>query len=123
MSTSPTAKHAKPMISNEAYDFLKWVAGIVLPALGALYFGLAQIWGLPNAEEVVGTVTVVDLFLGTILGLSTKQYNQSEEKYDGQLVVDTSDEGKDVYSFEVTSTPLEDLRNKQELTFKVQKSV
>lgn len=109
------------MFNNTTYDFLKWVAQIVLPGLGALYFGLAQIWGLPNAEQVVGTVAVVDTFLGLLLGYSSQKFDRSEEKYDGHLVVDTSDEGKDVYSFEVTSTPLEDLRNKQELTFKVQK--
>lgn len=63
-------------LSNKAYDILKWIAQILLPAIGALYFGLARIWSLPLAEEVVGTITVVDAFLGAILGISTAQYNQ-----------------------------------------------
>ena len=64
------------MLSNKTYDILTWVAQIVLPALGALYFGLSQIWGLPYGEEVVGTITVIDTFLGALLGISTAQYNK-----------------------------------------------
>lgn len=69
-------------MSNEVYDILKWLAQIALPALGTLYFALATIWGLPYAEEIVGTITAVDTFLGVILGVSTAKYkaNQEEEK-------------------------------------------
>ena len=63
-------------MSNKLYDVLKFVAQIVLPALGGLYFGLAQLWGFPYAEQVVGTITIVDTFLGTILGISTYNYNK-----------------------------------------------
>ena len=66
-------------LSNETYDILKYIAQIVLPALGALYFGLAKIWGLPYGTEIVGTIAVVDTFLGTLLGLSTMNYNKSLE--------------------------------------------
>ena len=67
------------LLSNKTYDLLKWVAQIALPALGALYFGLAQIWGLPYGEEIVGTITVVDAFLGALLKISTEQYNNNAE--------------------------------------------
>lgn len=66
-------------LSNKTYDILKYIAQIVLPALGALYFGLAKIWGLPYGTEIVGTIAVVDTFLGTLLGLSTMNYNKSLE--------------------------------------------
>lgn len=66
------------MFTNKTYDVLKWVAQIVLPAIGALYFGLSQIWGLPYGEEVVGTVTVIDTFLGALLGVSTAQYKKAQ---------------------------------------------
>lgn len=69
-------------LSNKTYDILKYIAQIVLPALGALYFGLAKIWGLPYGTEIVGTIAVVDTFLGTLLGLSTKNYNKSLEGED-----------------------------------------
>ena len=67
-------------MSNKLYDVLKWVAIILLPALGTLYFALAGIWGFPYAEQVVGTLSAVETFLGVILGISTIQYNKSEEE-------------------------------------------
>ena len=63
-------------MSNKVYDILKWVAMILLPAVGTLYFALASIWGLPFAEQIVGTVTAFDTFLGVILGISTYQYKK-----------------------------------------------
>ena len=64
-------------ISNKTYDILKWVAQFLLPASGTLYFALAGIWGFPYGEEVVGTITAVDAFLGVLLGISTAQYNKA----------------------------------------------
>lgn len=69
-------------LSNKWYDILKYIAQIVLPAVGTLYFALAQIWGLPYGEAIVGTLTAVDAFLGALLGISTAQYNKT--KGDGE---------------------------------------
>ena len=66
-------------MSNKVYDVLKFVAQILLPALGTLYFALAQIWNFPYAEEVVGTITAIDAFLGALLGISTMQYKKTAE--------------------------------------------
>ena len=63
-------------MSNKAYDVLKWIAMYMLPALGTLYFAIASIWGLPYGEQIVGTITAIDTFLGVILGISTAQYNK-----------------------------------------------
>lgn len=65
------------MLSNKAYDVLKWIALYFLPAAGTLYFALAGIWHFPYGEEVVGTITAVDTFLGVLLGISTAQYNKA----------------------------------------------
>ena len=69
-------------MSNKVYDILKWIALVVLPALGTLYFALAGIWHFPYGEQVVGTITAIDTFLGAILGISNMQYkkNIKEEK-------------------------------------------
>ena len=64
------------MMSNKTYNILKWIAMYLLPALGTLYFALASIWGLPYGEQIVGTITAIDTFLGVILGISTTQYNK-----------------------------------------------
>lgn len=65
------------MIKNSRiYDTLKWVAQILLPALGTLYFTLSTVWGFPYAEEIVGTITAIDTFLGIILGISNAQWRK-----------------------------------------------
>lgn len=66
------------MMSNKVYDVLKWIAQLLLPALGTLYFALAGIWGFPYGEQIVGTITAVDTFLGVILGISTAQYKKQQ---------------------------------------------
>ena len=63
-------------MSNKVYDVLKWIAMYLLPALGTLYFAIASIWGFPYGEQIVGTITAIDTFLGVILGISTAQYNK-----------------------------------------------
>ena len=68
-------------MSNKLYDILKWIAQILLPASATLYFALANVWGLPFGEEIVGTITAVDTFLGVLLGISTYKYNKNEETY------------------------------------------
>ena len=65
-------------LSNRVYDILKWIAMYLLPAAGTLYFALAGIWGLPYGEQIVGTITAVDTFLGILLGISTAQYKKAE---------------------------------------------
>lgn len=64
------------MIPNKVYNILKWIALIVLPALGTLYFSLSKIWGFPLGVEIVGTISAIDTFLGALLGISTAQYNK-----------------------------------------------
>lgn len=66
------------VLNNKTYSLLKWVALILLPALGTLYFALASIWGLPFGEQIVGTITAIDTFLGAILGISTSNYKKNE---------------------------------------------
>lgn len=65
-------------ISNKVYDVLKWIAQYLLPALGTLYFALSTIWGFPYGEQVVGTITAIDAFLGAILGISSAAYHKNE---------------------------------------------
>jgi hypothetical protein len=65
-------------MSNKVYDVLKWIALILLPALGTLYFALAKIWGFPYSAEIVGTISAVDAFLGALLGISTANYKKEK---------------------------------------------
>ena len=67
-------------MSNKVYDILKWIALVVLPAIATLYFALSGIWGLPYGEQIVGTITAIDTFLGAILGISNIQYKKNIEE-------------------------------------------
>jgi hypothetical protein len=109
------------IIKGKPYDVLKFIAQILLPGLGTLYFALAGIWGLPSAEEVVGTIVAVDAFLGLLLGLSSAQYNKSDEKYDGVIGV-TETEDKLSYVLNLTEDPVA-LKDKDEVRLKVGPSV
>jgi len=119
--TTPVAK-ATPflVLSGRTYDFLKLVAQIILPGIGALYFALAAIWGLPNAEEVVGTITAVDVFLGLFLGASSQAYNASDSKYDGTIDVEYREDGTKAASLNLSEIEdPADIDQKSEVTFKV----
>ena len=69
-------------MSNKTYDILKYIAQIVLPAIATLYFALAQIWSLPYGEQIVGTITAIDAFLGALLGISTMKYNKEDKNHE-----------------------------------------
>lgn len=71
-------------MSNKMYDVLKYIAQIGLPAVGTLYYALSAIWGLPYGEQIVGTITAVDTFLGTLLMISSSAYNRKEND-DGDI--------------------------------------
>lgn len=104
------------MIKNQkVYDTLKYIAQIVLPAVATLYFALASIWGLPSANEVVGTLVAIDAFLGVLLGISSAQYKNSDEKYDGTV---TLLEGNRI---KLNHDPV-DFLEKDEVLFKVARS-
>ena len=79
--------------TNRGYDALKFVALVLLPGLSAAYFSLAQIWDLPNAEQVVGTATILDTLLGLLLTNSSTKYQDPAKVIDGHLVVG-NDEGE-----------------------------
>lgn len=105
---------------NKLYDQLKFLAQVLLPALGTLYVALAALWGLPAPEAVSGTVLAVDTFLGGLLHLSSNAYDNRVDKYDGDIVV-TNDPGGTKVSLELDHDPEEVLKKKDELHFKVKK--
>lgn len=91
MSDNEPGQHAADMptllVSDKTYELLRFLAVIVLPALGTAYFAAAAIVGLPAAEEVVGIIMVIDTFLGVLVRSLRKSYENSEAKYDGIIEV------------------------------------
>lgn len=69
-------------MNDKLYNSLKYLCQIALPALGSLYFGLAQIWNLPFAEQVVGTIACITTFIGVLIGVSSYRYYKGIDNAD-----------------------------------------
>lgn len=107
-------------LNNKQYDVLKFIAQIVLPALGTLYLALSGIWGFPNGEQVVGSVMAVDFFLGALLGLSSSNYEPpvSEGTPVGDFVIQDHGDGKKTVNLSFNSDP-ETFLDQDSITFVV----
>ena len=70
----------KTIFSNKAYDILKWAAAFFLPAAATLVETVFPVWGIPYGHEIAITIIAVDTFLGGLLGISSIQYNKSNNE-------------------------------------------
>lgn len=68
----------KPL-SNRTYDWLKWAVCVLIPACTTAYVGLDKLFGWGYAAEVAQVSAILCTLLGTILGISTAQYNKDKE--------------------------------------------
>ncbi len=104
-------------LSNTTYDKIKLLVQLVLPALSTLYFTLSNIWGLPYAEQVVGTIAAICVFLGATLKLSSNSYAKDDSKFVGVVNIETSEDDVTKYNLDVL-VPLDELPNRSEGLFK-----
>lgn len=88
------------LLSNKVYDVIKFCVLILLPALAFAYTSLSGVWGLPHAVEVAATIGILATLLGSLIGITGKQYKtgvnrlvqdykakQENPTYDGELIV------------------------------------
>jgi len=108
------------IIKGKTYDTLKFLAQIVFPALGSAYFALAGIWGLPAAEQVVGTIVVIDTFLGAILQISSNSFSANTAK--GVIKLEPKAGGGKLYSLEFDGDPEKALEGADRAIFEVKKA-
>jgi hypothetical protein len=59
------------LIPGRAYDMLKWLALILLPALAVFIGTVGPAWGWPHIQAIVVTVNAVALLIGAGIGVST----------------------------------------------------
>ncbi len=71
-------------LSNRIYDALKWITLVCIPALTTAYVGLSAVWGWPYADQVAKTSAVVCVLLGSLLGISTINYNKEKQPPDDE---------------------------------------
>lgn len=58
------------LLPDKAYEILKWVALIALPAVAWLVGVVGPQWGLPHCGELVTTINAVGVFVGALIGVS-----------------------------------------------------
>ena len=69
-------------LNDKAYNVLKWLGLIILPALATFVITICEIWGLPYGPQIGATITAVATLIGAIIGVS--QYSISKEKKNGE---------------------------------------
>ena len=63
-------------LPNNVYDILKWVALLFLPALAAFVGTVGQAVNFEHTGMIVIVINALAVFIGAIIGVSTKKYNQ-----------------------------------------------
>ena len=66
-------------MSNQAFEVLRLIGELILPALATLYAALGAIWGWPYIEAIVGTIAAVTAFIGALVNGLRRVYNKKEE--------------------------------------------
>lgn len=107
-----------PALSDGQFNLLRRCVELLLPAIGAFYFAMAELWGWPNPGEVVASIAALTTLLGVVLVVLRNSYEKSDARYDGDLVVNTSDPEKDRVRLEV-GVPLDDIPSRDEIVFRV----
>lgn len=113
------------ILPNKIYDILKFLAMVVLPGLGTLYFALAGIWHLPNGEQVVGSIAAVNVFLGGIAKFSSQPASSSSDPtktYAGVLSYVNKEDGSELHLKDLDPSVIADEKN-GEVTFKIQRDI
>lgn len=97
VSTVAPSDMVQSLLSSKQYNILKWVVIIVLPAITTVYGTFSNIWGWPYGDQIVASFSAITLFLGIIIGVSTRSYNMSSAGPSGTLVVDRTDANTQTY--------------------------
>ena len=64
-------------LTNKTYDRIKFLVQIVAPALIVLIAGLGDLYGF-DTQKVIGLITLLVTFTGSVLGISNLQYKKGE---------------------------------------------
>ena len=102
--------------SNTTYDTIVRLTKYILPGIGTLYFALAQIWGLPYGEQIVGSVVALEAFFGILLAVSKKNWDQT---LDGTITKEIGPDGRPLVSINMENS-LEKLRVQDTVTLKAE---
>lgn len=66
-------------MSNKVYDVLKYIAQIFLPALTVFVGVILKCFNIECTDVVITIMTAFDAFLGSVLMISSSNYNKTKE--------------------------------------------
>lgn len=81
-------------MSNQAFDVLRLIGELILPALATLYAALGAIWGWPYIEAIVGTIAAVTAFIGALVNGLRRVYNKKEDNNEEDLPESEQSDGE-----------------------------
>ena len=73
-------------LNNQSYDVSKWIVLIFMPAFAVLVNGLGELYSWESTTIMVSTINLVNVFLGTILQLSSKKYHGLNKSDGGSII-------------------------------------
>ena len=64
------------ILPQRAYEIIRWIVIIVIPAAITLYGVIGNVLDIPYTEVILTIAGAVDVFLGTIFGISKVNYDK-----------------------------------------------
>ena len=103
-------------LPSKWYNAIKFLVTVVIPASITFIAVLGPIWEWDNITKITATLAAIAALLGTLIGISSRNYNNDESRFVGETWLAPTEEGwKRV--FDVQAEEIDPDRN--ELTFKV----
>lgn len=63
-------------MSDKTFNFIRFLAEVLISAIGAFYYAIADIWGLPYGAQIVATCAAISTFLGIFTQWQRARYNE-----------------------------------------------
>ena len=66
-------------MSNKAFDAIRLIGEIIIPAIATFYAAVGAIWGWPYIEQITGTLAAVTVLIGAVVNGMRKAYNKGDK--------------------------------------------
>jgi hypothetical protein len=70
-------------MKNSTYDCIKWIGLIAVPVI-TFIVAIVNIWGFPHSEEVIATLSAIDVLIGSIVAIAKSQYDRKQKNIEDQ---------------------------------------
>lgn len=69
-----------PYLPQKVYEWLRWIIAIVIPAAIVCYGVIGNVLDIPHTDVVLTIAGAVQVFLGTIFGISKVRHDRLEQR-------------------------------------------